>query len=185
MGEPTREGYYFATPQWEDASRQVVYFDRTMSRVNLFGTSEAFNLSDFRNWSGPITETPHGDSEEGNLHLVSGEGYPANWLHAVIHLNPTTGDMHSDGAHAVRRWIEDKIKAKETPIPAEVIGLIRRLATVVHLMASKESGHAGYGPTADVTHPVEGLCQHDLCVSARKVLNLEVKAPQGSVHVRC
>lgn len=38
------------------------------------------------------------------------EGYPAGWMHATIHLNPETGEMHSDGDHRVRRWLEERIK---------------------------------------------------------------------------
>ena len=37
------------------------------------------------------------------------EGYPPNWRHAVIHLNPETGEMHSDGDHYVRLWIQKRI----------------------------------------------------------------------------
>lgn len=35
-----------------------------------------------------------------------GESYPDGWLHCMIHLNPETGEMHSDGDHRVREWIE-------------------------------------------------------------------------------
>lgn len=35
-----------------------------------------------------------------------GEAYPEGWLHCMIHLNPETGEMHSDGDHRVREWIE-------------------------------------------------------------------------------
>jgi hypothetical protein len=45
------------------------------------------------------------------------ESYPAPWIHAMIHLNPTTGEMHSDGNHKVRGWIEDKIRALPSGAP--------------------------------------------------------------------
>lgn len=41
-----------------------------------------------------------------------GEGYPAHWKHCIIHLNPETGEMNSDGDHRVREWIEERIKGK-------------------------------------------------------------------------
>jgi hypothetical protein len=34
-----------------------------------------------------------------------GEGYPAGWLRAVIHLDPATGEAHSDGDHEIRNWL--------------------------------------------------------------------------------
>jgi hypothetical protein len=37
------------------------------------------------------------------------EGYPEGWWHCTIHLNPETGEMHSDGDHRVRTWIQDKL----------------------------------------------------------------------------
>ena len=44
-----------------------------------------------------------------------GEGYPKNWKHCVIHLNPETGEMHSDGDHSVRGWIQLMIEGKQLP----------------------------------------------------------------------
>lgn len=41
------------------------------------------------------------------------EVYPPNWKHCTIHLNPKSGEMHSDGDHTVRLWIEDRIKSKD------------------------------------------------------------------------
>lgn len=38
------------------------------------------------------------------------EAYPKDWQHATIHLNPKTGEMHSDGDHRVREWLQEKIK---------------------------------------------------------------------------
>ena len=37
------------------------------------------------------------------------EGYPEGWMHCKIHLNPETGEMHSDGDHRVRHWIQERI----------------------------------------------------------------------------
>lgn len=42
------------------------------------------------------------------------EGYPKNWIHCMIRLNPETGEMHSDGDHSVRHWIESRL-AKPAP----------------------------------------------------------------------
>ena len=44
------------------------------------------------------------------------EGYPDHWKHCTIHLNPKTGEMHSDGDHSVRTFIEDTIKKLEGTI---------------------------------------------------------------------
>lgn len=45
----------------------------------------------------------------GKTHESHSETYPENWKHCLIHLNPETGEMHSDGDHSVREWIEDKL----------------------------------------------------------------------------
>jgi len=37
------------------------------------------------------------------------EAYPPGWKHCTIHLNPETGEMHSDGDHSVREWIQDRL----------------------------------------------------------------------------
>ena len=37
------------------------------------------------------------------------EGYPEPWIHATIHLNPETGEMHCDGNRAVHHWILERI----------------------------------------------------------------------------
>lgn len=47
--------------------------------------------------------------------IPASEGYPAGWMHCKIHLNPETGEMHSDGDHRVRHWIKDRMLAKERP----------------------------------------------------------------------
>lgn len=38
------------------------------------------------------------------------EGYPVGWWHCTIHLNPDTGEMHSDGDHRVRTWIQNQLQ---------------------------------------------------------------------------
>ncbi len=43
------------------------------------------------------------------LPIPAAEGYPASWMHCMIHLNPETGEMHSDGDHRVRQWIQDRL----------------------------------------------------------------------------
>jgi hypothetical protein len=37
------------------------------------------------------------------------ESYPPDWWHATIHLHPSTGEMHSDGDHRVRQWLEARL----------------------------------------------------------------------------
>ena len=37
------------------------------------------------------------------------EGYPSHWKHARIHLDPDTGELHSEGDHSVREWIERRV----------------------------------------------------------------------------
>lgn len=59
-------------------------------------------------------EVRHIDNQKLQV-LASGEGYPANWKHCVIHLNPETGEMHSDGDHSVRQWIEGRITRHSQP----------------------------------------------------------------------
>jgi hypothetical protein len=47
----------------------------------------------------------------------AGEGYPKNWMHCTIHLDPNTGTMNSDGDHRVREWIEQRLqKPKDASI---------------------------------------------------------------------
>lgn len=50
------------------------------------------------------------------LEIPASEGYPSGWMHCKIHLNPETGEMHSDGDHRVRHWIKDRMLAKERPV---------------------------------------------------------------------
>ena len=46
----------------------------------------------------------------------SAEVYPANWKHCIIHLNPETGEMYSDGDHSVRLWILERIHAAQSEV---------------------------------------------------------------------
>lgn len=46
-----------------------------------------------------------------------GEGYPPGWKHCIIRLNPQTGEMHSDGDHSVREWIQNRIAATGAAAP--------------------------------------------------------------------
>jgi len=34
-------------------------------------------------------------------------------MHCKIHLNPETGEMHSDGDHRVRHWIKERLGGKK------------------------------------------------------------------------
>jgi hypothetical protein len=43
------------------------------------------------------------------------EGYPPHWRHAVIHWNPLTDELHSDGDHTVRTWIESLLREVKHP----------------------------------------------------------------------
>ncbi|MDO8640825.1 MAG: hypothetical protein Q7R33_04725 [Nitrosarchaeum sp.] len=45
--------------------------------------------------------------------VIRNESYPKDWKHCLIHLNPKTREMHSDGDHSVRTWIEDRIKLNQ------------------------------------------------------------------------
>lgn len=39
----------------------------------------------------------------------AGESYPDTWLHGVVHLNPNTGEIHSDGDYALRDWLQNNL----------------------------------------------------------------------------
>ncbi len=54
-----------------------------------------------------LVNKPLVDLQQG---YSASEGYPEGWIHCKIHLNPETGEMHSDGDHRVRRWIEERIR---------------------------------------------------------------------------
>lgn len=41
------------------------------------------------------------------------EEYPKEWKHCTIHLNPQTGEIHSDGDHSVREWIQSRLESAE------------------------------------------------------------------------
>ena len=46
------------------------------------------------------------------------ESYPEPWMSCNIHLNPETGEMHSDGNHEVRHWLEARL-VRVMPSPTE------------------------------------------------------------------
>jgi hypothetical protein len=50
-------------------------------------------------------------------HIPQAEGYPSNWMHCQIHLNPETGEMHSDGNHRVREWIQNRLSKNRSQLP--------------------------------------------------------------------
>ena len=52
---------------------------------------------------------------------MAAESYPEDWVHVTLHVNPNTGEMHSDGDHRVRRWIEDLIQFYETKNPGDAL----------------------------------------------------------------
>jgi hypothetical protein len=52
------------------------------------------------------------------------ESYPPNWKHCTIHLNPETGEMHSDGDHSVREWIQEKMGTKDIQARVLLYGLL-------------------------------------------------------------
>jgi hypothetical protein len=58
-----------------------------------------------------------------NSTLNNNEAYPKEWKHATIHLNPETGEIHSDGDDGfVRKWIIDRINSKKwKKISTEII----------------------------------------------------------------
>lgn len=44
------------------------------------------------------------------------ENYSKDWSHCTIHLNKDTCEMHSDGDHSVRVWIQDRIAQLEAEV---------------------------------------------------------------------
>jgi hypothetical protein len=79
------------------------------------------------------------------------EQYRKEWKHATIHLNTETGEMHSDGNHSVRTFIETQIadlKSKLADSQAREASLVAaKLATdhCLHILAKC---------TADLWHAV-------------------------------
>lgn len=55
------------------------------------------------------------DVAERKCIKTGAESYPANWKHCIIHLNPSTGEMHSDGDHSVRNWIQERMQPSHIP----------------------------------------------------------------------
>lgn len=56
------------------------------------------------------SEDDFGESSGEGVKVGNCEGYPSFWQHATIHLNPQTGEMHSEGDHSVRTWLERRLK---------------------------------------------------------------------------
>jgi len=68
------------------------------------------------------------------------ESYPAPWIHATIHLNPETGEIHSDGDHQVRHWIQEKISTVTTNLKKEHIDQsLLEICKTVNLLEQKVS----------------------------------------------
>ena len=59
--------------------------------------------------NGEIIEVAASEGTSESPCSPASEGYPEGWWHCMIHLNPETGEMHSDGDHRVRTWIQDKL----------------------------------------------------------------------------
>lgn len=59
--------------------------------------------------NGEIIEVAASEGTSESPCSPASEGYPEGWWHCTIHLNPETGEMHSDGDHRVRTWIQDKL----------------------------------------------------------------------------
>jgi hypothetical protein len=59
--------------------------------------------------NGEIIENAASEGTGGSPCSPACEGYPKGWWHCTIHLNPETGEMHSDGDHRVRSWIQEKL----------------------------------------------------------------------------
>ena len=99
---------------------------------------------------------------------AASEGYPKGWLHAHVHLNPATGEMHADGDHKVRAWLDVRSKAKSWD---EVMGGSRRppAASEAALQAAAPSSWCG---TNDCS-PDE---QCDVCALLARVAALESTA---------
>lgn len=75
------------------------------------------------------------------------EDYPDHWQHCMIHLNPKTGEMHSDGDHRVREWIQNNLRGK-TDQPN--LGLATNEDLIDELHARIEVyGNLAYKPMGD------------------------------------
>ncbi len=65
------------------------------------GREECLEVAAGRMMKKLLHEVPIGEASD--------ESYSEPWMHATIHLNPETGEIHSDGDHRVRKWIEERI----------------------------------------------------------------------------
>jgi hypothetical protein len=71
---------------------------------------------------------------EGEREMTN-ESYPSCFQHCTIHLNPDTGEMHSDGDHRVRAWVENKITALKQQIED-----MQRCGNCKHIAYDEQTG---------------------------------------------
>ena len=74
----------------------------------------------------------------------SKEAYPEGWKHATIHLHPATGEMHSDGDHSVREWIERALGDNKMAVVKELHAEARKLELRGIQQMSDSSVHEAY-----------------------------------------
>lgn len=91
-----------------EALRIINTLSRQLMTGNVNSDRDEFTDSNGEYFSIGVTDT---SLDRGDCYKeVLCEQYPKEWQHAIIHLNPATGEMHSDGDHRVREWLQDKIK---------------------------------------------------------------------------
>jgi hypothetical protein len=93
----------------QEALRLISSLSKQILTENCNSEREEFTDSDGKYFSIAVHGDRSLDRGDGPREVLC-ESYPKNWRHAVIHLNPETGEMHSDGDHSVRDWIQNKIK---------------------------------------------------------------------------
>lgn len=64
------------------------------------------------------------DSQDAASPLA--EAYPSGWLHAVVHLNPRTGELHSDGDSGVLAHIKQRMFDPPTRVKSDEIEPLER-----------------------------------------------------------
>ena len=108
-------------PGLQEASRILhANFDGTSSAAPHYIDEAIRTLSGAQNATGQVVAEPasmESGPSSGSARTVEpapspmvSEKYPPHWQHATIHLNPDTGEMHSDGDHRVRHWIQQRLK---------------------------------------------------------------------------
>lgn len=73
------------------------------------------------------------------------ESYPTGWLHATLHLNPATGELHSDGNHDVRLWIEKRMKWPRGFLAPEIDRFIEEHPNAIFSFHAQTSGSSSMG----------------------------------------